>query len=81
MLWDFKGFSLIFVKEKQGITFIGPSAYALKAMGDKLESKRIALKANVNTIPGYDGVIKVRDSTCTMLLYFVVSSLNIYFDV
>ena len=46
-------------KEKEGITFIGPSPYALKAMGDKLESKRIALKAKVNTIPGYDGVIKV----------------------
>ena len=51
---------IIFViKEKEGITFIGPSPYALKAMGDKLESKRIALKAKVNTIPGYDGVIKV----------------------
>ena len=46
-------------KEKEGITFIGPSPYALKAMGDKLESKRIALKAKVNTIPGFDGVIKV----------------------
>jgi len=47
--------------EKEGITFIGPSPYALKAMGDKLESKRIALKAKVNTIPGYDGVIKDDD--------------------
>eukprot|EP00794_Sanderia_malayensis_P010928 gene10928-12089_t len=47
--------------ESNGIAFIGPSAYALKAMGDKLESKRIALKAQVSTIPGYDGVVKDDD--------------------
>eukprot|EP00795_Rhopilema_esculentum_P016543 gene16543-7967_t len=47
--------------EANGITFIGPSPFALKAMGDKLESKRIALKASVSTIPGFDGVIKDDD--------------------
>lgn len=26
-------------------------------MGDKLESKRLAMAAGVNTIPGYDGII------------------------
>lgn len=26
-------------------------------MGDKLESKRVAMRAGVNTIPGYDGII------------------------
>ena len=26
-------------------------------MGDKIESKRIGIKAKVNTIPGYDGVV------------------------
>ncbi len=52
---------VIYVKfqDSNGITFIGPSTYALKSMGDKLESKRIALKAGVNTIPGFDGVVKV----------------------
>lgn len=29
-------------------------------MGDKLESKRTAIEANVNTIPGYDGIVQVR---------------------
>ena len=27
-------------------------------MGDKIESKRVATKANVNMIPGYDGEVK-----------------------
>lgn len=26
-------------------------------MGDKIESKRIGIKAEVNIIPGYDGVV------------------------
>lgn len=30
-------------------------------MGDKIESKRIGIKANVNTIPGFDGVVKDAD--------------------
>lgn len=30
-------------------------------MGDKIESKRIGLKANVNVIPGFDGVVKDAD--------------------
>ncbi len=36
-----------------GIVFIGPSAQAIQAMGDKIESKRIAKRAGVSTIPGY----------------------------
>lgn len=43
--------------EQSGIVFIGPNKYALKAMGDKIESKRIGIKAKVNIIPGYDGVV------------------------
>ena len=67
---------IIFViKEKEGITFIGPSPYALKAMGDKLESKRIALKAKVNTIPGYDGVIKVSWFNLCEFAIFILSYL------
>ena len=30
-------------------------------MGDKLKSKQIAVKAQVNTIPGFDGVVKDAD--------------------
>ncbi|XP_038673891.1 propionyl-CoA carboxylase alpha chain, mitochondrial isoform X2 [Scyliorhinus canicula] len=42
----------------EGITFIGPDTHAIQAMGDKIESKLIAKKAKVSTIPGYDGVVK-----------------------
>ncbi|XP_078402183.1 propionyl-CoA carboxylase alpha chain, mitochondrial isoform X2 [Cetorhinus maximus] len=45
----------------EGITFIGPDTHAIQAMGDKIESKLIAKKAKVNTIPGYDGVVKDAD--------------------
>lgn len=40
------------------ITFIGPSVYAIEKMGDKIEAKKIAKEAKVNTIPGYSGEIK-----------------------
>ena len=50
---------LFFVlKENSGIVFIGPNKHALLAMGDKIESKKIGLKAKVNIIPGYDGVVE-----------------------
>ncbi|MEM6415434.1 MAG: biotin carboxylase N-terminal domain-containing protein [Pseudomonadota bacterium] len=39
--------------EEHGITFIGPSASAIAAMGDKAESKRRMIEAGVPTIPGY----------------------------
>ena len=40
------------------MTFIGPNAHAIEVMGDKLESKRKAHEAKVNTIPGFDGIVK-----------------------
>jgi propionyl-CoA carboxylase alpha chain len=36
-----------------GIAFIGPDAFAIHAMGDKIESKKLAQKAGVSTVPGY----------------------------
>jgi propionyl-CoA carboxylase alpha chain len=41
-----------------GITFIGPNAAAIDAMGDKIESKKAAAAARVSTVPGYMGVIE-----------------------
>ncbi|MFO1157582.1 MAG: acetyl/propionyl/methylcrotonyl-CoA carboxylase subunit alpha [Reyranellaceae bacterium] len=38
---------------KAGIVFIGPDAHAIHAMGDKIESKKLALAAGVSTVPGY----------------------------
>ena len=42
------------------MVFIGPDTHAIHVMGDKLESKRTAIAANVNIIPGFDGIVKVR---------------------
>jgi propionyl-CoA carboxylase alpha chain len=40
-----------------GIVFIGPNPKAIAAMGDKIESKKAAAKANVSTVPGHLGII------------------------
>ncbi len=44
--------------KKAGVVFIGPPADAIAAMGDKIESKKLAQKAKVNVVPGHLGVIK-----------------------
>ncbi|WPZ04878.1 acetyl/propionyl/methylcrotonyl-CoA carboxylase subunit alpha [Blastomonas marina] len=44
--------SFVEALDKEGIAFIGPPASAIAAMGDKIESKRIAKEAGVNTVPG-----------------------------
>jgi len=36
-----------------GVTFIGPPEAAIAAMGDKIESKKLAIAAGVNTVPGH----------------------------
>ncbi|KAG1661617.1 Propionyl-CoA carboxylase alpha chain, mitochondrial [Nymphon striatum] len=46
---------------KEGVEFIGPNSKSIQAMGDKLTSKQIANDAKVNTIPGFDGVVKDAD--------------------
>jgi len=43
--------------EEEGIKFIGPKHYSVAKMGDKIESKKLAIAANVNTIPGYNDAI------------------------
>ena len=43
--------------EDEGIAFIGPKAFSIAAMGDKIASKKLALEAKVNTIPGYNDAI------------------------
>ena len=44
--------------EKERIVFVGPNPKAIDAMGDKIESKKLAAKAKVSTVPGHLGVIK-----------------------
>ena len=43
--------------EEEGIVFIGPKHYSIAAMGDKIASKKLALEAQVNTIPGWNDAI------------------------
>tara|TARA_B110000444_G_scaffold80_2_gene109 strand:+ start:16804 stop:18792 length:1989 start_codon:yes stop_codon:yes gene_type:complete len=45
----------------QGVAFIGPGVKAIESMGDKITSKLIASNAGVNTVPGYDDIIKDSD--------------------
>ncbi len=40
-----------------GIAFIGPNPKAIAAMGDKIESKKLARAAGVSTVPGFVGEI------------------------
>ena len=39
--------------ENAGVAFIGPGVRAIAAMGDKIESKKLADEVGVNTIPGH----------------------------
>jgi len=43
--------------EENGIIFIGPKHHSVAAMGDKIASKKLAQKAKVNIIPGYNDAI------------------------
>jgi propionyl-CoA carboxylase alpha chain len=42
---------------KENIAFIGPPVGAIAAMGDKIESKKLAMQAGVNVVPGFVGEI------------------------
>ncbi len=42
--------------ESAGLTFIGPSANSIRAMGDKAESKILMKQSGVPTVPGYEGL-------------------------
>jgi len=44
--------------EEEGVIFIGPKHQSIAAMGDKIASKKLALAANVNTIPGFNEAIE-----------------------
>jgi propionyl-CoA carboxylase alpha chain len=47
--------------EKEGVAFIGPPVGAIKAMGDKITSKKLAAEAGVSTVPGHMGLIEDAD--------------------
>lgn len=39
--------------EDAGVAFVGPPSNAIRDMGDKIASKKIAAAAGVTTIPGF----------------------------
>ncbi|MCW5650596.1 MAG: acetyl/propionyl/methylcrotonyl-CoA carboxylase subunit alpha [Ramlibacter sp.] len=47
--------------EDEGIIFIGPKHYSIAAMGDKIESKKLAGQAGVNCIPGVNDAIETAE--------------------
>jgi len=47
--------------DQAGIVFIGPTMSAVAAMGDKIESKKLAQKAGVNMVPGHLAAIADAD--------------------
>ena len=49
-----------------GIVFIGPTPQAIAAMGDKIESKKLAAAAGVSTVPGHLGVIENVDDAASI---------------
>ncbi|MEE4154397.1 MAG: acetyl/propionyl/methylcrotonyl-CoA carboxylase subunit alpha [Erythrobacter sp.] len=53
--------SFVEALDKEGIAFIGPPAGAIAAMGDKIESKKLAREAGVNVVPGFVGEIRDTD--------------------
>jgi len=47
--------------ESAGLTFIGPSADSIRAMGDKAESKILMKQSGVPTVPGFEGLTSDED--------------------
>jgi len=47
--------------EEEGIVFIGPKHHSIAAMGDKIESKKLAGAAGVNCIPGVNEAIETAE--------------------
>jgi propionyl-CoA carboxylase alpha chain len=47
---------------KAGVIFIGPPAKAIAAMGDKIESKKLARAAGVSSVPGHLDVVPDGDA-------------------
>ncbi|CAO3621708.1 unnamed protein product [Cunninghamella blakesleeana] len=45
------------LNKQHNLLFVGPTAWAISAMGDKIQSKKLAKASGVNVIPGYHGEI------------------------
>ena len=52
--------------DQEGIIFIGPGIRAIEVMGDKIESKKLAKDAGVNTVPGHPDAVPDADTAYTI---------------
>ena len=48
--------------EQEGIIFVGPRPDSIEVLGDKISSRDLAAKANVQTVPGTDHIVSVEDA-------------------
>jgi len=53
--------------EKEGIIFIGPSAFAIETMGDKITARKTMIAANVPVVPGTTEPLKDADSAIEVI--------------
>jgi pyruvate carboxylase subunit A len=51
---------------KRGVTFIGPSADVIRAMGDKVEARRTMKQAGIPVVPGSDGSLGSLDEAVNL---------------
>jgi acetyl-CoA carboxylase, biotin carboxylase subunit len=49
-----------------GIEFIGPSAKAMRMLGDKAQARKLAKRAKVPTLPGSDGPVEDEEQALTV---------------
>jgi acetyl-CoA carboxylase biotin carboxylase subunit/propionyl-CoA carboxylase alpha chain len=61
--WGFLAENAKFARmvEDAGLIWVGPPPNVISLMGDKIESKKCAIRANVPTIPGTNNVMSVDD--------------------
>lgn len=52
--------------EAAGLIFIGPSAHAIRTMGDKAAAREAAKRAGVPTVPGSEGVVNSEDEALSV---------------
>ena len=60
--------SLVDACEAEGITFIGPTAATMRALGDKASARRVAIEAGVPVIPATE---VLGDDMAAVVLYAV----------
>src|SRR5262245_39810992 len=61
--WGFLAEDPVFVEqlEQRGLTFVGPSSRALRALGDKIAAKRLAESCGVPILPWSGGAVSADD--------------------